>query len=89
MIFCYCYSHAGNIEQTVLDNLESLPEKCFWMDVMEPTPTELQWLKEFFHETPDVEAGMGVEFTNLTKESRRQLRNFVKRRDPIFYDEND
>ena len=55
MIFCYSNDDKNIIRQSSLTPPDKLPDDCFWLDIIEPIQPEMEWLKQFFHETPDVE----------------------------------
>ncbi len=47
---------------------------------------EVRWVREYNEET-GTEPGMGLRFVEISHDDNELIRNFVERRDPIFYDE--
>jgi uncharacterized protein (TIGR02266 family) len=47
---------------------------------------EVRWIREFSEFTEDLEPGLGVGFLNLPDEARRAITDFMKARQPLFYE---
>ena len=50
-------------------------------------PGIVRWVREYNELTPNVEPGMGVQFTALDAEDAAAINHFLAEREPIFYDE--
>jgi uncharacterized protein (TIGR02266 family) len=46
----------------------------------------VRWIREYNDTTPDVQPGMGVQFTDLANDDRGRINSFLERREPLFYD---
>ncbi|MBW2276948.1 MAG: TIGR02266 family protein [Deltaproteobacteria bacterium] len=46
----------------------------------------VRWLREYNETTPNVEPGMGVQFTTLNKNDEEAINSFLEQREPLFYD---
>jgi uncharacterized protein (TIGR02266 family) len=46
----------------------------------------VRWLREHNDSTPDVQPGMGVQFTGLSDDDRHRINSFLGVREPMFYD---
>ena len=49
---------------------------------------EVRWIREY-NEASDVPPGMGVKFTALEPGSEEAIQQFLARRDPMFFDDED
>lgn len=47
---------------------------------------EVRWVREYSEET-GTEPGMGLRFVEISHDDNELIRNFVERRDPIFFDD--
>jgi len=47
----------------------------------------VRWIREYNELTPNVEPGMGVQFTELSEEDAGLINVFLEQREPMFYDE--
>ena len=47
---------------------------------------EVRWVREY-SETSDAPPGMGVRFLGLGDDSRKRLDDFIRSRDPLFFDD--
>ena len=45
------------------------------------------WVREYNETTPDLSPGMGVQFDALSEADTRSIRNFLRKRAPMFYAE--
>lgn len=55
------------------------------LNVSYMTVFEVEWVREFNREFPDVVPGMGLRLLDMKDESREALEAFLWIRDPIFY----
>jgi len=46
----------------------------------------VRWLREYNETTPNIEPGMGVQFTNLSKDDESAINTFLEQREPMFYE---
>ncbi|HUT77346.1 MAG TPA: TIGR02266 family protein [Polyangia bacterium] len=46
----------------------------------------VRWIREYNDTTPDVQPGMGVQFTALADDDRGRINSFLERREPLFFD---
>jgi uncharacterized protein (TIGR02266 family) len=49
-------------------------------------PGVVRWLREFNETTPDMQPGMGVQFTGLSDDDRNRINSFLELREPMFYE---
>jgi len=50
---------------------------------------EVMWLREYNHLVPDQTPGMGIRFHGLEQSDSRAVNEFITRRDPIFFDDEE
>jgi len=46
----------------------------------------VRWVREYNDTAPDMQPGMGVQFTSLGEEDRERINSYLEQREPIFYD---
>ena len=51
------------------------------------TQGEVRWIREYNESQPDIPPGMGVRFRDLSAQDQHVIEQFVRLRDPIFYDD--
>jgi len=49
---------------------------------------EVRWIREY-NESSNVSPGMGIRFVELAPGSLQAIENFIARRDPMFFDDED
>ena len=51
------------------------------------TRAEVRWVREYDTFKPEVDPGMGVRFLSLDDRARTRVERFMKKREPLFYDD--
>ena len=48
---------------------------------------EVRWLREQNPDTPDVAPGIGIRFVGMRPEQQRRVEEFIREREPLFFDD--
>jgi type IV pilus assembly protein PilZ len=48
---------------------------------------EVRWVRVLNPDTPDVSPGLGVRFVNMSPTQQRRVEEFIREREPLFFDE--